>query len=76
MWLWTVELLCAGFFTFDYLFRGIFLSNHRFDFVLSPPGLVSLVVILPVLPVSFFLTYQLSRAHCSHTDVRCPSLIC
>lgn len=54
------ELLCAFLFTVDYLFRGIYLSDHRYDFVLSLPGLVSLVVILPVLPVSFLHPYQLS----------------
>ncbi|TYZ62224.1 hypothetical protein PybrP1_002084 [[Pythium] brassicae (nom. inval.)] len=59
-WLWTTELLCASFFALDYLFRGLFLSDHRLDFVLSLRGLVSLVVILPVLPVSCFLKYQLS----------------
>lgn len=72
MWLWVTELLCAFLFAVDYLFRGIYLSDHRYDFVLSLPGLVSLVVILPVLPVSFLHPYQLSR---TCVFLKCPPLM-
>lgn len=72
VWLWFTELLCAFLFAVDYLFRGVYLSNHRYDFVLSLPGLVSLVVILPVLPVSFLHPYQLSWTCLSH---KCPALV-
>jgi len=44
------------------LFRGIYLSSRRRDYMLSFSGLVTLAVVLPVLPTSFFLKYQLSNA--------------
>ncbi|KAF1322508.1 Calcium-activated potassium channel subunit alpha, partial [Globisporangium splendens] len=55
LWLWLTELLCATCFAVDYAFRGVYLSDHRLDYVLSLMGIVSLIVILPVLPISFFL---------------------
>jgi hypothetical protein len=40
-------------FTVDFFFRGLYLANHRRDYLLSLAGLINMVVILPVIPVSF-----------------------
>lgn len=58
------DIVCAGILAADFLFRGIYLSSRRRDYMLSFPGLVTLAVVLPVLPTSFFLQYQLSSAVC------------
>jgi len=55
-----VEIVCALSFAVDFTFRGLLLSDHRVDFALSLSGLATLAVVLPVLPTSFFLPYQLS----------------
>lgn len=60
LWLWMVEIACALSFTVDFAFRGLLLSDHRVDFALSLSGLATLAAVLPVLPTSFFLPYQLS----------------
>jgi hypothetical protein len=57
-WLWFTELFCAFWFGCDYLFRGIYLSEHRKDFLFSFRSLITLSVVLPVIPLSFFLEYQ------------------
>ncbi|TMW64986.1 hypothetical protein Poli38472_009153 [Pythium oligandrum] len=57
-WLWLMELGCASLFAIDFLFRGVYLSNHRLDYIFSLDGLISLIVILPVIPTSFFLKYH------------------
>ncbi|KAE9021789.1 hypothetical protein PR001_g13303 [Phytophthora rubi] len=56
--LWVTDLVCAGLLAVDFLFRGIYLSSRRRDYMLSFPGLVTLAVVLPVLPTSFFLQYH------------------
>ncbi|OQS05090.1 calcium-activated potassium channel subunit alpha-1 [Thraustotheca clavata] len=53
--LWHVELLCAGFFLFDFSFRGIALSTEPLEDMGSFNGFVNLGAIIPVIPVSFFL---------------------
>ncbi|KAL7687445.1 putative potassium channel, BK, alpha subunit, NAD(P)-binding domain superfamily [Plasmopara halstedii] len=53
--LWITDIVCAGLFAADFLFRGIYLSSHRRDYMLSFSGIVTLAVVLPVLPTSFFL---------------------
>lgn len=47
--------MCASCFAIDYLFCGVYLAERRLDYVFSFRGLVGLLVILPVLPVSFYL---------------------
>ncbi|KAL3666259.1 hypothetical protein V7S43_008510 [Phytophthora oleae] len=56
--LWVTDIVCAGLLAVDFLFRGIYLSSRRRDYMLSFPGLVTLTVVLPVLPTSFFLQYH------------------
>ncbi|OWZ14766.1 Calcium-activated potassium channel subunit alpha-1 [Phytophthora megakarya] len=56
--LWITDIVCAGLFAVDFLFRGIYLSGRRRDYMFSFPGLVTLAVVLPVLPASFFLEYH------------------
>ncbi|KAL4146465.1 hypothetical protein PRNP1_012329 [Phytophthora ramorum] len=56
--LWVTDIVCAGLFAVDFLFRGIYLSSRRRDYMLSFPGLVTLAVVLPVLPTSFFLRHH------------------
>lgn len=58
--LWITDIVCAALFALDFLFRGIYLSSRRRDYMLSWQGLVTIAVVLPVLPTSFFLRYQLS----------------
>lgn len=53
-----MEIVCAVVFSVDFVFRGIYLSDHRVDFILSLTGLAALGSILPVLPTSFFLQNQ------------------
>ncbi|KAE8984581.1 hypothetical protein PR001_g23128 [Phytophthora rubi] len=57
--IWVVEVICATLFTLDFAYRGVYLSaSRRKEFLFSMPALVSLVVILPVLPASFFIRYH------------------
>ena len=58
--IWVVELICASLFTVDFVFRGLYLAaSRRQEYLLSLTTLVYLVNILPVLPASFFIRYQL-----------------
>lgn len=60
--IWVVELNCASLFIVDFAFRGVYLAaSRRREYLLSPTTLVYLVNILPVLPASFFIRYQLSH---------------
>ncbi|KAG7401293.1 hypothetical protein PHYBOEH_002097 [Phytophthora boehmeriae] len=56
--LWVTDIVCAALLGADFLFRGIYLSSRRRDYMLSWSGLVTLAVVLPVLPASFFLRYH------------------
>ncbi|KAG2770981.1 hypothetical protein PC129_g6386 [Phytophthora cactorum] len=56
--LWVTDIVCAALFAADFLFRGVYLSSRRRDYMVSFPGLVTLAVVLPVLPTSFFLQYH------------------
>ncbi|RLN89910.1 hypothetical protein BBJ28_00019317 [Nothophytophthora sp. Chile5] len=42
--LWAMDIFCAGCFALDFLFRGIYLSSRRRDYMLSLPGLVTLAL--------------------------------
>ncbi|ETO83338.1 hypothetical protein F444_02639 [Phytophthora nicotianae P1976] len=56
--LWITDIVCASLLAVDFLFRGVYLSSRRREYMLSFPGLVTLAVVLPVLPTSFFLQYH------------------
>ncbi|KAI9986035.1 hypothetical protein PInf_024877 [Phytophthora infestans] len=56
--LWITDVVCSGLFAADFLFRGVYLSSRRRDYMTSIPGLVTLAVVLPVLPTSFFLQHH------------------
>ncbi|KAL4151651.1 hypothetical protein PRNP1_008593 [Phytophthora ramorum] len=57
--IWVIEVMCASLFTVDFAFRGVYLAaNRRREYLLSMTTLAYLVVILPVLPASFFTRYH------------------
>lgn len=56
--LWHTELIICVIFSFDYIFGKLLLADHIGTYLLSLPSLVNLLVILPVLPLSFFLEYH------------------
>ncbi|KAJ0395500.1 hypothetical protein ATCC90586_001261 [Pythium insidiosum] len=58
LWLWLVELVCASLFAADFLFRDIYLANRRVEGIVSLSGIINILVILPVLPLSFFIEYH------------------
>lgn len=53
-----MEILCALLFAIDYLFRGLYLADRRLEYFFSLAGLVNLLVILPILPTTFYISYQ------------------
>lgn len=58
LWLWGTEIICAVMFLLNYVFRGIYLADRRLEYIVSFSSLINLVVILPVVPLSFFLPYH------------------
>ncbi|DBA04912.1 TPA: hypothetical protein N0F65_006914 [Lagenidium giganteum] len=56
--LWATDIICAGCFMVDYVFRGVYLAEHRRDYIFSIAGIINLLVIVPVIPMSFFLEYH------------------
>lgn len=57
--IWIAELVCATYFLFNFVIRGYLLSDPpKWKFFLELTSIIDIIVIIPVVPWSFFVSYH------------------